>query len=631
MEKVEETKATRVFDILDIYRNEHADLDVAFAHKDKGEWIKYTPADYRRYSNMCACALIDAGMQKGDKIISISQNLPHWNILDMAIAMAGLVHVPIYPTLNNAELEFIMRDCEAKMVFVSNAKLYAKVKQVVENLEVKPRIFTFTDVPDADNWTTLMIDSRSREAELKKVIVERKKEISENDVFSLVYTSGTTGNPKGVMLSHKNILSNSYGVRPIIPAEYKQRAVSFLPLCHIYERMMNYAFQIKGVSIYYAESLGTIMRDVQDVKPHIFNMVPRVAEKFYDKIVAMGKDFSPLKKHIFNWALKVGSKFDVRNNNSAFYKLRLNIARKLVFKKWQEAFGGNIIVIVAGGSSLSLHISKLFAAAGLKICEGYGLTETSPVIAVNWPAWDKSMLGTVGPVLEGVTVKIDDDGEILVKGPNIMKGYYNNEEATRQVIDENGWFHTGDIGELVDGKFLKITDRKKEIFKMSNGKYIAPQVIENKLKNSNFVEQVMIIGENEKFASALISPDFNYLHFYASKHKIHYRDNVALINDPEVIKKYQGEIDNLNKTLSEYECIKRFRLVCEEWSQETGELSPTLKLKRNVIKKKYASVIDEIYMHQEEQQPQGPVNPNAIIGKITDSMKKLVNIGSSKH
>lgn len=630
MEKVEERKATRTFDILDIYSNEHADLEVAFAHKDKGEWIKYTPADYCKYSHMCACALINAGLQKGDKIISISQNLPHWNILDMAISMAGLVHVPVYPTLNNAELEFIMRNCEAKMVFVSNAKLFAKAKQVVENLEYKPRIYTFTDVADADNWTSLMVDAKGKEDELMKIVEERKKEINEDDVFSLVYTSGTTGNPKGVMLSHKNILSNSYGVRPIIPAEYKQRAVSFLPLCHIYERMMNYAFQIKGVSIYYAESLGTIMRDVQDVKPHIFNMVPRVAEKFYDKIVAMGKDFSPFKKHVFNWALKVGEKFDVRNNNSAFYRFRLNIARKLVFKKWQEAFGGNIIVIVAGGSSLSLHISKLFAAANLKICEGYGLTETSPVIAVNWPAWDKSMLGTVGPVLEGVTVKIDDDGEILAKGPNIMKGYYNNEEATRQVIDEDGWFHTGDIGELVDGKFLKITDRKKEIFKMSNGKYIAPQVIENKLKNSNFVEQVMIIGENEKFASALISPDFNYLHFYASKHKLHFRDNAELIKDPNVIKKYQGEIDKLNATLSEYECIKRFRLVCEEWSQDSGELSPTLKLKRNVIKKKYASVIDEIYMHQDEQQ-QGPANPNVIIGKITDGMKKLVNIGSSKH
>ncbi len=630
MEKVEERKATRTFDILDIYSNEHADLEVAFAHKDKGEWIKYTPADYCKYSHMCACALINAGLQKGDKIISISQNLPHWNILDMAISMAGLVHVPVYPTLNNAELEFIMRNCEAKMVFVSNAKLFAKAKQVVENLESKPRIYTFTDVADADNWTSLMVDAKGKEDELMKIVEERKKEINEDDVFSLVYTSGTTGNPKGVMLSHKNILSNSYGVRPIIPAEYKQRAVSFLPLCHIYERMMNYAFQIKGVSIYYAESLGTIMRDVQDVKPHIFNMVPRVAEKFYDKIVAMGKDFTPFKKHVFNWALKVGEKFDVRNNNSAFYRFRLNIARKLVFKKWQEAFGGNIIVIVAGGSSLSLHISKLFAAANLKICEGYGLTETSPVIAVNWPAWDKSMLGTVGPVLEGVTVKIDDDGEILAKGPNIMKGYYNNEEATRQVIDEDGWFHTGDIGELVDGKFLKITDRKKEIFKMSNGKYIAPQVIENKLKNSNFVEQVMIIGENEKFASALISPDFNYLHFYASKHKLHFRDNAELIKDPNVIKKYQGEIDKLNATLSEYECIKRFRLVCEEWSQDSGELSPTLKLKRNVIKKKYASVIDEIYMHQDEQQ-QGPANPNVIIGKITDGMKKLVNIGSSKH
>lgn len=628
--------AKRIFDILDIYKTDHSDLDVAFANKNNGEWIKYSASDYYKYSHLCACALINAGLQKGDKIATLSQNLPQWNILDMGIALAGLVHVPIYPTLSNSEVEYILNNCEAKMVFVSSTKLFIKITQVIENLEAKPRVFTFNDVPNADNWTSLMISASEKEQEIMEIVEQRKKEISEDDLFSLVYTSGTTGTPKGVMLSHKNIISNSYGVKEIIPAEYKQKALSFLPLCHIYERMMNYAFQIKGVSIYYAESLGTIMRDMNDVKPHIFNTVPRIMEKFHDKIIEKGKDMKPIPKHIFNKAVKIGEKYNVDGKNSVIYKLKLKIATKFVFKKWQEAFGGNIIVIVSGGSSLSLQMSKLFAAAGLKICEGYGLTETSPVIAVNWPAWDKSMLGTVGPILNGVTVKIDDDGEILVKGPNVMKGYYKNEEATSQVIDEEGWFHTGDIGELVNGKFLKITDRKKEIFKMSNGKYVAPQTIENKMKTSNFIEQVMVIGENEKFASALVSPDFNYLHFYASKHKIHYRDNSELIKNPEIIKKYQTEIDKINKTISEYECIKRFRLVCEEWSQESGELSPTLKLKRNIIKKKYTQVIDEIYGHSSEQQQEAENSPTVIgsiektINGITDSMKKLMNIGNNK-
>lgn len=624
-------KARRIFDILDIYSNEHSELEVAFAHKDKGEWIKYSAKDYCKYSRLCACALINAGLNKGDKIVTLSQNLPHWNILDMGIALAGLVHVPIYPTLNNSEIEFILNNCEAKMVFVSNNKLLKKVQQVCENLSEKPRIYTFNYVEGASNWTDLLISSKEREQELMQVVEQRKQEISEDDLFTLVYTSGTTGTPKGVMLSHKNIISNSYGVKEIIPADYKQSALSFLPLCHIYERMMNYAFQIKGVSIYYSESLGSIQRDLQEVKPHIFNTVPRVIEKFLDKIIAKGKDLPFVQKKIFNIAVRIGKKYNPTGKNHAFYKLRLKIADKLVFKKWREVFGNRILVIVSGGSSLSAEISRLFAAAGLKICEGYGLTETSPVIAVNWPAWDKSYLGTVGPILEGVTVKLDEDGEILVKGPNVMKGYYKNEEATAQVIDENGWFHTGDIGTFINNKFLKITDRKKEIFKMSNGKYIAPQTIENLMKTSNFIEQVMVIGENEKFASALVSPNFNYLHFYALKHKIHYRDNNELITNTAIIKKFQSEIDKINKQISEFECIKRFRLVSEEWSQDTGELSPTLKLKRNVIKKKYSSVIDEIYGHANQD---GNILPTDILGsiekKITDGMKKLMNIGNSK-
>lgn len=624
----------RVFDILELYNNEYAELKDAFSYKEKGSWVNFSAQDYYKYSHLFACGLINKGFKKGEKIITMSQSLPHWNIADMGISLAGLVNVPIYTTLGGEELEYILRHSDAKIIIVSDQNLYKKLKPIADKIPEIQTVFTFHHIEGIENWVSLIQEAQENEEELMKKLEERKKSVDENDMHTLIYTSGTTGNPKGVMISHKNILSNALAVKPIVPIDHGQRALSFLPLCHIYERMLNYCFQIKGISIYYAENLGTIANDLKDIKPHLFNSVPRVLEKFYDRIISVGKDLKGIKKWIFFAAVRLGTKYDDKGKNSLMYRFKLGIYRKLVFNKWKAALGGNIVAVVSGGASLQVRLARLYTAAGIRICEGYGLTETSPVLAVNWPDWNKSRLGTVGPILEGVQVKIAEGSkEILAKGPNIMLGYYKNEEETKKVIDEDGWFHTGDIGEFIDNKYLKITDRIKETFKTSSGKYIAPQVIENKFKTSNLIEQLMVVGENEKFVSALISPNFNYLHFYASKHKIHYRENSDLIKHSEIINKIQKEINLVNETLGEHERIKRFRLVCEEWSQQTGELSPTLKLKRNVIYKKYAHILEEIYGHGEDKTEkmgkEGPGPKETFEKKISNGMKKLINIYSS--
>ncbi len=623
----------RVFDILELYKSDYANLKDAFSYKDKGSWINFSAQDYYKYSHLFACGLINKGFTKGEKIITMSQSLPHWNIADMGISLAGLVHVPIYTTLGPEELEYIIRHSEAKIIIVSDAALYKKLKPIADKIPEIEKVFTFHHIEGIENWVSLIQEAQEREEELMAQLNQIKSAVDEDDLHTIIYTSGTTGNPKGVMISHKNIISNASGVRPIVPIDHGQKALSFLPLCHIYERMLNYSFQMKGISIYYAESLGTIVNDLKDIKPHLFNSVPRVLEKFYDKIISIGKDLKGIKRWIFFWAVRIGAKYDDRGKNSAYYNFRLAIARKLVFKKWQAAMGGNIVAVVSGGASLQVRLARLFTAAGIRICEGYGLSETSPVLAVNWMDWDNARLGTVGPVLKGVELKLADDGEILAKGPNIMLGYYKDPEATAKVIDEEGWFHTGDIGEFIDGKYLKITDRKKEIFKTSSGKYIAPQVIENKFKSSSHIEQLMIVGENEKFVSALISPNFNYLHFFASKYKIHYRDNTELVKNPEIVKKIQKEIDIVNQTLGDHEKIKRFRLVCEEWSQPTGELSPTLKLRRNVIYKKYAHILEEIYGHgTDKTENMGKdTNNDSFEKRITNGMRKLININSGRE
>ncbi len=586
----------RTFDILERLQTDFQKKDI-LAGKQNGKWFKYSTSEYIKYSHYFSYGLLSLGFKRGDKIATISNNRPEWNFADMGMAMAGIIHVPIYPTISESDYKYILKHSEVKAVIVSSLSLLNKIKPLVDKVKRIKKIYSFNEIEGIENWVQIIEAGRSHEKQYKEKLKEIKNTIIPEEMVSLIYTSGTTGNPKGVMLSHRNLVSNFISTSKAHKLGKNHRALSFLPLCHVYERMMNYHFQYKGLSIYYSESLGSIANDLKEVKPHIFNTVPRLLEKVYDKILSKGKNLPYIKKVIFFWAVNLGLRYKLDNKYRPLYKLKLSITRKLIFKKWKESLGNNIIVIVSGGAALQQRIEKVFWAAGIPIIEGYGLTETSPVIAVN--SFDPLIIktGTVGPVLENVQVKINDNGEILCKGPNLMLGYYKEPKLTEEVVDKDGWFYTGDIGHLDKDGFLTITDRKKEMFKTSGGKYIAPQVIENKLKESFFIEQVMIIGENEKFASAIISPNFEFLHDWCTIHRVQYRDNEELVQHPDVVARYQKEINKFNAELGETEKIKRFRLICEEWSAQTGELSPTQKLKRRVIYEKYQDIIDEIYMH----------------------------------
>jgi long-chain acyl-CoA synthetase len=448
-------------------------------------------------------------------------------------------------------------------------------------------------IGDEKNISEIIELGKNSEEKYAPLVEKYKAEISEDDVATIIYTSGTTGTPKGVMLTHKNLVFNFLGHAAQQIKDHTHRMLSFLPLCHIYERSLNYEYQYLGISTYYAENLGTIGADMKDIQGDGFCAVPRVLESIYDKLRAAGKDLSPVKKMIYEWAFSLAEQFDYENN-SKWYWFKHRFADKLVYTKWRENLGGHELLVVSGGSSIQPRIIRLFSAAKMYIFEGYGLTETSPVIAVNNPKEMAIRIGTVGRIMDGIEVKFADDGEILTKGPCLMKGYYKDPEYTKEVVDEDGWFHTGDIGHL-EGEYLKITDRKKEIFKLSNGKYIAPQLMENSFKSSAFIENLIIIGSEQKFASAIIVPNFNYLHFWASKHKVHYRDNQKLIENERVVARIQKEVDKINAGLAAHERIKRWRITKDEWSIPTGELSPTLKLKRSVIYQKYADVIKQIY------------------------------------
>ena len=586
----------RIFDLLNRYAEKYPKDDVLAGKKD-GEWIKFSEKDYIRYSNLFSYGLLALGFKRGDKIATVSNNRPEWNFVDMGMLQSGIIHVPIYPTISADEYKHILSHSDVKAIIFSDKLVYKRLKDVIAKITNIRFVYSFNEVEEIKNWKEIIYEGEKNEEKYKEEVLKIKDSIKPDDMATLIYTSGTTGLSKGVMLSHKNIVSNFIATSYIQPLDYRHKILSFLPLCHIYERMMNYHFQYKGISIYYAENLGTITNNLKEIKADGFNTVPRLLEKVYDKIVTKGKDISGLKKRIYFWALHLGLRYELNMSNGWHYELKRKIADRLVYSKWREALGGNIKIIVSGGSALQQRLSRLFWATGMKVQEGYGLTETSPVIAVSHAMYPNIKFGTVGPVLEGVDVKIAEDGEILTKGPNLMLGYYKDPDYTKKVIDENGWFHTGDIGYLDEGKFLKITDRKKEIFKLSSGKYIAPQLIENKFKESIFIEQIMVVGENEKFASALISPNFNHLHFWAGKHKVHYRDNIELVGNPSVISCYQKEVDKKNKVLGEHEKIKRFRLVCEEWSSQTGELSPTLKLRRAIIYKKYDALLRKIYRY----------------------------------
>lgn len=587
-------QVTRTFDILDRYLSEFPRTD-ALGGKKNGDWYTYSTEEYNLKSHQFALGLMALGIKKSDKIATVTTNRPEWNFADMGIAMIGAVHVPIYPTIGDDEYKYILEHAEVKIVIVGDSKLFEKINPIVKALSSIEEIYSFDEVEGAKPYTDILNLGETKSAEWSGKLEEIKASINPEDLATLIYTSGTTGVPKGVMLTQNNLVSNFVAHAKMHKLGKEHRVISFLPLCHVYERSVNYHFQYKGMGVYYVGNLNQIVAAIKEIKPHMFNSVPRLLEKVHDGFVAKGKELSGIKKSLYFWALELTQHFEYNKKYSPLLALKIKIADKLIYSKWREALGGNIVYVVSGGAALQPRIARVLGMAKMFNLEGYGLTETSPVIAVNNPTTGEMKIGTVGAVLEGFEVKIAEDGEILCKGSGVMKGYYKDPELTAQVIDKDGWFHTGDIGVFEDGKYLKITDRKKEIFKLSGGKYIAPQMIENKLKMSNLIEQVMVIGANEKFASALISPIFPLLHDWASERKIHYESNKELIQHPAVIEEIQKEVAIINKTLGSHEQISRIRLVCDEWTPATGELSPTLKLRRNVVAKKYQHLIDDIY------------------------------------
>ena len=551
--------------------------------------------EYNEKSHQLALGLLALGLRKGDKVATVTTNRPEWNFADMGMSMTGIVHVPIYPTIGEDDYKYILEHAEVKILIVGDKKLYDRLLPIANMLSKIKSVYIFEEVEGAKCYTEILKLGEENKEKLGEELKALKESITPEDLATIIYTSGTTGVPKGVMLTQDNLVSNFVAHSKMHHLGKDHRVISFLPLCHVYERSVNYHFQYKGMGIYYVGNLGQIVTAIKEIKPHMFNSVPRLLERVYDGFIAKGKELSPLKKWIYFRAIRLTRHFEYNKKYNPVMKLKIKIADKLIYSKWREALGGNIVYIVSGGAALQPRIAKVLGMAGMFNLEGYGLTETSPVIAVNNPASGEMKIGTVGPILDGMEVKIASDGEILCRGRGVMKGYYKAPKQTAEVIDGNGWFHTGDIGILEDGKYLKITDRKKEIFKLSGGKYIAPQMIENKLKTSELIEQAMVIGANEKFASALIYPNFELLHDWCTKNKIHFHDNEELIKMPEVMEQIQREVKSINKTLGVHEEIKRFRLVSTEWSPATGELSPTLKLKRNVLTVKYRQLIEDIY------------------------------------
>ena len=585
---------TRTFDVLERALNMFPRPD-AIAGKKGNDWFTYSTEEYYKRAHQFALGMMALGISKGDKVATVTNNRPEWNFADMGLAMIGAVHVPIYPTIGEEEYSYILEHCEAKYLLVGDQKLHEKLKPVAEKIPTILEVFGFDELPGIRSLDDILAIGESKREELAGDLEEIKKSIMPDDLATIIYTSGTTGVPKGVMLSQRNLVSNFTAHVKMHHLGKDHRVISFLPLCHVYERSVNYHFQHKGMGVYYVGNLGQILSSLKEVKPHMFNSVPRLLERVYDGFIAKGKELTGFKKKLYFWAINLTQHFEYNKKYGPLLSMKIKIADKLIYSKWREALGGNIVYAVSGGAALQPRIARTLGMAGMFNLEGYGLTETSPVIAVNNPATGKMKIGTVGPLLEGYEVKIADDGEILCKGPGVMMGYFKAPDLTAEVIDEDGWFHTGDIGTFEDGIYLKITDRKKEMFKLSGGKYIAPQMIENKLKVSNLIEQAMVIGANQKFASALISPNFVLLHDWCAEHKIHFENNKELIQIPEVVAQIQKEVNTINKTLGQHEEIKRFRLVCAEWSPVTGELSPTLKLRRNVIAEKYKEIIDEIY------------------------------------
>lgn len=563
-----------------------------FVTKTQGVWKGVSTQQFIDHAMEMAKGLLALGVKPGENVALVSSTRYEWNVMDIAIQQAGAIVVPLYPNISEGEYRYILNDAGIRICIVANDELCSKINNIKNEVPTLEHLFSFENVNGCKSWNE--IANAGKEINPQEV-QDRMDQVKYEDLATIIYTSGTTGNPKGVMLSHRNILSNVDACREPIPADNNSKVLSFLPVCHVYERMLHYLYMYLGCSIHFAESMETIGDNIREVKPDVFTAVPRLIEKVYDKIMAKGDELTGIKRSLFFWAVSVGEEYDVVGKGF-FYKIKLAIARKLIFSKWQEALGGNVKAIASGSAALQPRLARIFLAANIPILEGYGLTETSPVVSVN--SFHKGVrIGTVGALIDGVEVKIAEDGEILVKGPNVMMGYYNKPVETADVMDADGWFHTGDIGVFQEGKFLKITDRKKEIFKTSGGKYIVPQAMENKFKESRFIEQVMVIGEGEKFPAALIVPSFAFVKEWANRHNKNLGNstNEEIASHPDVIKRIGEEIDSFNKGFGNWEQIKKFTLLSNEFSIEGGELTPTLKLKRKAILNKYQDKYKEIY------------------------------------
>ncbi|MGB7529282.1 AMP-dependent synthetase/ligase [Sphingobacterium cellulitidis] len=579
----------RLIDLISNYQKEFA-KEIMVAGRAKNGWKTYSTKEFVEIIDNISKGLLAKGIQKGDRIALMSGNRPEWNFIDFACNQLGVATVPLYPTLSNQDLIFILNDAGAKLLFVSNEDLAKKADLALKENNLELEVFTFDEIEGRKNYQEVIELGKQNEQDLQPY----RDAIQPEDLLTLIYTSGTTGKPKGVYLSHHNIISNVEASNHLVTEEFK-KALSFLPLCHIFERMVVYLYLSRGVQIYYAENLDNIVVDINDVKPDLFTTVPRVLEKVYDKVVEKGKNLTGIKKSLFFWALNLGLRYQEPKKNSAFYNFQLGIARKLIFSKWKEALGGNIKLIISGGAALQERLARVFWAAGIKVLEGYGLTETSPVIAVNSWKDEDVKFGTVGRVLNNLDVKIAKDGEILVKGPSVTTGYYHNEEATKEAFTEDGYLHTGDIGEITPDGFLKITDRKKEMFKTAGGKYVAPQVIENKLMESTLIAQVMVIGENQRFPAALIVPAYEELEKYANHKGISYSSKEDLIKNEDILSKYDQIISQSMANFGHWEQVKKFKLLPKEWTIDAGELTPKLSLKRKVILQKNEEIIKSIY------------------------------------
>lgn len=584
----------RLFDI-PYYQQQNYPLDKAFSTKYNGVWKSTSTAEYIEQANYVSKALLAMGVKKGDKIALItSTNRTEWNIMDIGILQTGAVTVPIYPTISEHDYEYIIKHSESIYVFVSDKVILEKLDRVKFNIPKLRGIYSFDDIPGCANWQQVV--TAGKEALNTNELEIAKANVSPNDLASIIYTSGTTGTPKGVILTHNNIISNVLGSEPRVPfAKGSYTALSFLPCCHIFERMILYLFQYMGVSVYFAESIEKISDNLQEVKPQVMTVVPRVLEKVFDKIYAKGSELTGIKKALFFWALRLAENFKPYHANGGFYEFKLKIARKLIFSKWQAALGGNLELLVSGSAPLSPRLARIFGGAAIPVMEGYGLTETSPVISVNDQRNSGWKIGSVGRVLNNVTVKFAADGEILCQGPSITSGYYKDEEKTNEAFID-GWFHTGDIGMIDSDGFLFITDRKKEMFKTSGGKYVAPQMIENAMKQSRFIEQIMVVGEGQKMPAALIQPNFDFIKEWANRNKVNLGFTLdEVVKNELVIERIQKEIDTINPQFGKWEQVKKFALTPNVWSIDTGELTPTLKLKRKVILEKYKSLYDKIY------------------------------------